>query len=148
MSITHGVRALLRQQPSIMGTVKPQTVQNITYPGVFTRNVVQGFKPPFIVIKRADFDPMECLDGTTGLQSTTLNITSSSNSDEESEALAKAIQDFFKDYAGPAGLDQTIKAVNWLDQQDTEDEDNQGGDQFQYAVTNVFQVQHQLTRGG
>lgn len=150
--IETGLRTLLLAQPSITGIAKPQTVDGVTYQGIFNESAVQGFKPPFVLITLIDFDPLRHLGATSGLQFSDFDIDAYSRSYTEALALGAAIRDFFfppsgsGDYAGSAGQDDTIKSVMFESRRHDMINESQGGDSRQHIVSLSIQVQHQPTR--
>jgi hypothetical protein len=63
------------------------------------------------VITHQKGDPMGTLDGTYGMESTTVGIDCYHNGKIGADAIAAAVFSFLKDYAGAAGAGQTVNAV-------------------------------------
>ena len=149
MAIETGLRTLLLSQPEITGIAKDQSVQGVVYRGVFNEHPVEGFFPPFVLISQMSLDPLAHLGATSGLRFDEFDIDAYSRSYPEALALSQAIQDFLfppdgsGDYTGPAGTDDTIKAVVFEDKRYDEVFEAQGQDIRQHIVSLTIQVQHQ-----
>lgn len=147
--IETGLRTLLLAQGSIMNLVKPQTVGGTLYQGIFNEHPIEGFLPPFVLISRTDFDPLAHLGPTSGLQFSDFDFDAYSYSHPEALQLGQAIQDFFfppdgsGDFSGPAGADDTIKAVILENKRYDEVIENQGRDVRQHIISISVQIQHQ-----
>lgn len=142
MAIKNGIRQLLLAQPGITALCPAQTVNSESVPAVFVETVRQGVKSPHIVISRTGSDARVAMDGTYGMASTEIDIDCFAATATKAEAIAKAVSDVFKDYSGPAGTSDAIDAVLWDSTNDFENSEQNGNDQWRYAVTLGFTVHH------
>jgi len=142
MAIELGLRALLLAQSPITALCPPQTIRGITYDGIFNEHPVEGFLPPFVLVAQMSFDPLLHLGSTGGLADTEFDIDCYSRSYPGAMALADQVQDFLEDYTGPAGDDDTIKAVLLQGRRYDKVIEGQGADQRQHVISVSFQIQH------
>lgn len=142
MAIKDGLRTLLLTQSSITTLCPAQTIQGISYSGIFVDKVKQGFKPPYVLISRIGHDPFKSLDGTSGLAATEIDIDCVEYTEPEAEALADAVKAYLKDYTGAAGASDTIDAVLLDDINDFQACETDGKDLWRFAVTLSFTIQH------
>ena len=145
--IEAGLRLLLLAQPSITGIAQPQIIEGVTFQGVFNESIAQRFNPPFVLISQTSVDPLKALDGTYGLRFTDFDIDCYSRSYNEALQLGRNVETFLKDYTGPAGNADTIRAVLLEDSRYDSIFDGQGGDSRQHIVSLSFQIHHQPTNG-
>lgn len=143
MNIKNGLRALLLAQPSILALCPPQTVGGSSVDAVFIETVRQGFKPPYIVVSRTGSDPLGNLTSTSGLRSSEIDIDCMGYTESKAEQIAEAVSEALRDYTGPAGANDTIRAVSLEDSNDFENSEQSGGDQWRYAVTLTFTIHHE-----
>lgn len=140
--IEAGIRSLLLEQSSITGIARPGVVDGVTYPGVFNEYAPQGFRPPFVVVRQIDSDPMGDLTDTDGLESTEFEIDACARSYDEAQTLARNIARFFRDYEGEAGPEDVIEAVIMGSKRVTQLDEETGADSRLHVVTRAFQVMH------
>lgn len=140
--IESGLRSLLLDQPSITGLARPGVVDGVTYDGVFSEYAPQGFRPPFVVVRQIDSDPMGDLTDTDGLETTDFEIDAVSRSFDEAQSLARKIAVFFRDYEGEAGPDDVIEAVIMGSKRVVQLDDESGADQRMHVITRAYQVMH------
>lgn len=142
MAIKNGLRTLLLAQSSITTLCPAQTVQGTSYSKVFTDAIKQGIEAPYIRIRRTAYDNNNTLDGSVGTGKSTIEIKSVANTEPAAEALAKAVSDYLKDYAGAAGGSDTIVSVDWDNAADEMVPEQIGKDVWRYGVTQVYRVWH------
>lgn len=142
MAIETGLRTLLLAQSGITALARNQTVGGITYQGVFSEYPDQSLQPPFIVISQTDFDPLECLDGTRGMEVSVFDIDCYDTDHPGAIALAKVVSDFLKDYSGIAGDFDTINAVHWENKRYDKIPLGQGLDTRHQIKRLTFRIQH------
>lgn len=147
MAIELGLRQLLLSQMTLTGLAPPRTVDGTRYDAVFCEHSPQGFDPPFILISIIDHDPLKHLGGTTGLAFTEIDVDCYAVSYPAARVLADAVTTFLKDYTGPAGVDDVIKAVLWDAQRYDVLPEAQGRDVRQHIISSTFTIHHQ-PRGG
>lgn len=140
--ITHGLRTLLLAQSSITTLCPAQTIRGASRDCIFVSKVLQGIKPPYIVISRISHDPMKCLDGTSGMASSEIDIDCFEYTEQEAQALAEAVKAYLMDYSGAAGGSDTIDAMLLDDMNDFQNVEDDGDDTWRFAVTLSFTVQH------
>lgn len=110
--IMHGLRTLLLAQTSITTLAPAQTVKGISTPAIVCDNAPQGMVPPYVVLTDISSDPMNTLDAySESLQSVELDIDCYSYSEPAARTLGQTVWRFIRDYTGPAGSDDTVKAV-------------------------------------
>jgi hypothetical protein len=142
MALKTGLRTLLLAQSSITTLCPAQTLQGISYPAICVEALPQGMKPPYIVISSTGHDPMKALDGTTGMASTEIDIECVEYTDDQAEALAKAVSDYLKDYTGAAGSSDTIDAVLWDSKTTFVGQEQDGKNLWRFNVQLSFTIQH------
>jgi hypothetical protein len=141
MALETGLRTLLLAQPSIASLVPTQTVDGNTYQRIFNEHPARKIVPPYILIHLIDFDPYACLDGTSGLSSYEIDIDCYAVEYPDSVAIASAVHTFLKDYTGPAGALDSIKAVIWLNKRHDKVFEDQGRDVRHHIESMSFQIQ-------
>lgn len=143
MALKAGLRTLLLAQSSITTLAPAQTIGGKSYDGIFVEKVKQGFKPPYILITDTSLDPMNTLDGMTGMGDSEIDIECVEYTEPEAEALAKAVSDYLRNYTGAAGGSDTIDAVRWENKQSfTGKDDSDSRDVWLFNVTLTFQIHH------
>lgn len=142
MAIETGLRTLLLAQAAITALVPDQSVGGRTYDAIFNEYPDQGIQPPFIVISQTDFDPLECLDGTTGMEVSVFEIDCYASNEPDCIALGKAVSDFLKDYSGAAGASDVINAVHWEKKTYNRIPLEIGLDARQHIKKLTFRIQH------
>jgi len=147
MPITTGLRSLLLTRSDITAIAKPRKIGGITFSGVFNEYPSQGVVPAFVLISQTDLDPLVALDGTYGLRSNEFDFDCYSRSFPEAEQLGDLVESFIKDYTGPAGPSDTIKAVIFESRRYDKVVEEQGGDQRQHVQSISVTIQHQPTNG-
>lgn len=135
MAILAGLRTLLLEKTSIATLAAPKTIGGVVYPAVFVGSAVQGFSSDHVVIARTSLDPLKRFDGTTGMQSTDIDIECYGRSKTRVDAMADVITGYIKDYTGDAGDSDTINAVLWQDQYDTSSVPIDGTDNWLHSIT-------------
>ncbi len=147
MPITTGLRTLLLSRTDITTICKPRRIGGISFPGVFNQYPPEGTVPAFVLISQTDMDPFLALDGTYGLRSNDFDFDCYSRSFVEAEQLGDIVESFIKDYTGPAGASDTIKAVIYESRRYDEVFEEQGGDQRQHIQSISVTIQHQPNNG-
>lgn len=142
--IETGLRTLLLEQDGITAIAGAQVVENVRFERIFNEWPAQGVEPPFIVVRQTEFDPMEALDGTYGLQATDFEIDCYSRDFSEAARLADQVSEYLKDYSGPAGPSDVIKSVNWTMKRTNPLVEDAGGDLRSHIITLGFHILHQL----
>lgn len=142
MTILAGLRTLLLAESSITTLVGSQAIGGVTYPGIFVGTAVQGFSQDHIVIVRTSLDPMKTLTSTTGMRSTDIDIECYARSKARLELITEAVSAYIKDYSGAAGGSDTIDAVLWNDQYDTQAAPIDGTDNWLNSATIDLTIQH------
>lgn len=143
MAIKTGLRTLLLAQSSITTLAPAQTVSGKSYNAIFVEKVKQGFKPPYIVISDTSHDPMNTLDGLTGMGNSEIDIECVEFTEPEAQALAKAVSDYLRNYTGAAGGIDTIDSVEWTNRQTfTGKDETDAADVWRFNVVLTFDIQH------
>ncbi len=142
MAIETGLRTLLLAQAAITALVPNQTIAGNVYRGIFSEYPDQGILPPFIVITRTGFDPLECLDGTTGMEVSVFEIDCYTMNEPDGIVLARTVSDFLKDFSGAAGGSDTINAVHWENKRYDKIPLGSGLDARQHIQRLTFRFQH------
>lgn len=142
MAIETGLRTLLLAESTITALAPAQTIKGQSIDAIFNEYAEQGFLPPFILISLIDFDPMKHLGGTTGMETTEIDIDCYERTYPRALALAKAVSDYLKDYTGAAGGSDTINAVLWEDKRYDKIFDADGRDVRQHIMGLNFRIQH------
>lgn len=142
MALKDGLRTLLLAQSSITTLCPAQTHDRRSLDAIFVDKIYQGFKPPYIVISRIGFDALRTLGSTTGMRKTEIDIDCFAYTEPLAEALSVAVSDYFKDYSGAAGSSDTVDSVEWMDINDFQNPEDDGGDVWRHAVTLTFSVLH------
>ena len=139
--LTHGLRTLLLAQSSITSLIPSQTVNRITFPGIFCDNAPQGVKPPYVVIHAMATDPMLTLDTySESLKSDDIEIDVVCYSVPQARSISDTIRQFIDDYNGAAGDNDTIKAVLWNDENYSYDFPDEGRDTKYHIITTSYQI--------
>ena len=139
MAIKDGLRTLFLAQSSITSLCPPQTIDDISEPGIFLNVVKQKFKPPHIVIRREGKNPNLTMDG---YKRSNIEVECVAGTASDAAAIAKAVSDFFDPYKGAAGASDYVDMVIWDDAVDSEEPENSGLDQWRHKMTLKFQVTH------
>lgn len=143
MAIKTGLRTLLLAQSSITTLCPAQTISGKSYDGIFVEKVKQGFKPPYIVISDTTHDPMNTLDGITGMGNSEIDVECVEYTEPEAQALAAAVISYLRNYTGAAGGSDTIDAVQWSNRQTfTGQDEGDGRDVWRFNVVLTFDIQH------
>lgn len=143
MAIKTGLRTLLLAQSSITTLCPAQTVSGKSYSAIFVEKVKQGFKPPYIVISDTSHDPMNTLDGLTGMGNSEIDIECVEFTEPEAQVLAKAVSDYLRNYTGAAGASDTVDAVQWTNRQTfTGKDETDAADVWRFNVVLTFDIQH------
>jgi hypothetical protein len=143
MALKAGLRTLLLAQSSITTLCPAQTIQGKSYNGIFVEKVKQGFLPPYIVISDTSLDPMNTLDGMTGMADSEIDIECVEFTEPEAEALAAAVNAYLRNYTGAAGGSDTIDAVRWQNKQTFIGKDEADArDVWRYNVVLTYQIHH------
>lgn len=140
--IEAGLRTLLLSHPGITSLIPQQRLGNITFDGIFNEYPEQNFQPPFIVLSQTNFDPMECLDGTRGMEASVFEIDCYASNHPDAKSLGNAVSSFLKDYSGSAGERDTINAVHWEDKRYDRVQLDIGLDARHHIVKLTFRIQH------
>lgn len=140
--IETGLRLLLLAQPSVTSIARPKDAKDVQHEAVFNETAPQGLVTPFVIIRQIDNDPMGTLAETAGLEATTFEIDAVSRGYDDGLRLRKAIDNYLKDYSGPAGPEDVIEAVIMGDKRYENTPEDQGGDTWQHRFTRSFYVQH------
>lgn len=141
MAFKDDLRTQLLAQSSITTLAPAQTVQGQSYSGIFVDKVKQGFKPPYIVIERNGFDPLNFTDAQSGAGTEDIDVTCVEQTEPEAEALATAVTNYLKAYIGTIGS-TTGCAVTWRDSSTEKYEEDDGRDVWRYEVTLNFSIFH------
>jgi hypothetical protein len=136
-----GLRTLLLAEPTITSLVPAQAIGGTTYPSIFNEHPKRKAEPPYILIRQTTFDPYVCLDGTSGLASYEFEIDCVASEVQDSIAIGSAVSGILKDYSGPAGASDTIKAVIWQNKRMEVLQEDEGRDVQRHAVVLSFQIQ-------
>lgn len=143
MAIKDGLRTLLSGQASITSLVPAQVMKNgATVNRFFVDKIAQGIIPPYIVISRTRVDPRKTLGTTTGIVESEIDVDCFADTEPLAEAISAAVSSFLKDYTGPAGVLDTIRAVEWDDTNDFQNPEV-GQDVWRHAVTLTFTIHHE-----
>lgn len=132
------IRELFLSDPDISEAVNDQ---------IYVVTAPQGTPYPFIVITLTSGDAYGTLGGTTGLQSSEIDVDCISDDAHEASAVAFIVRDFFKDYVGLAGItdaDVEIKAVNVLDEQQSTVPLPHAADTYAFTSLVEYQVQWEV----
>lgn len=143
MAIDTGLRDLLLAQPSITALCAAQAIDGKTWYSIYDETVKQGAKAPYVLISTISFNPLGNLTNTTGLGESEIDIDCVAYTKSKANNLAKAVSDFLKDYSGPAGVDDSIKSVNWEDSQVFKQQESPGQELWRYTVTLTFTIHHE-----
>ncbi len=129
-------------QASITSIAQAQVIGQKQFKAIYNEYPAQGHEPPYIVIEEMGHNPMKCLDGTTGMAMTELDIDCYAKGVPEALALRTAVDNFLKDYVGTAGPDDTIRCVLFNDHSKDTIPLKDGSDQRLHIRTSSFQIFH------
>lgn len=141
--ILQAMRQLFANENSIKTLLARPSSQ---HSGAYVSRAPQGAPLSYLLLTRMDQDDNESLAGTGGsgwLYSAEVDVDAKANTYEKADALAKAVNDFFRNYSGTVG-GVTIEAVIKQGQQDGYEDLGNSADQGRHIVTLDYQVQFRM----
>ena len=127
-----GLVSLLVSRPSIRAFVDSR---------VFVTKAPQGATLPYIVITQMGSDEYGTFDGTSELRSLDFDIDCKSKLSTESDAIAKVVRNFLKDYKGAAGS-EAIAASHFRDELTNYEPPTDGSDVGVHVTLLDFRIQY------
>lgn len=130
--ICEGLRTLLLAQSSVTAVVGTD--------GIFVTAAGQRADLPYIVIARVSDEKYKGLDGVLTLKHCEVDIECWHKTQSGAAALAKIVGDYLDDFSGATGGAETIKAVHHIDDDDTFDPPESGGQIQEFATILTFEM--------
>ena len=139
--IMQGLRELFAGEATIVALLSRSLPK---FPGVYIGKAPQKAPLPYLLLTRMDQADNESLEGTGGsgwLYMAEVDVDAKAATYDKAETLARAVNTFFRNYAGAAG-DVTVEAVVKQGTQDGYEDLGDGTDEGRHIVTLDYQVQY------
>jgi hypothetical protein len=131
--ICEGLRTLLSAQSSVTDVVGTR---------IFVTAARQGESLPYIVIDRVSDEKYKGLSGFLSAKHCEVDIECWGKTQTSAAALAKVVSDYLDDFSGATGGAETILAVHQVDEDDTFDPPDSGGQIQEFVTIVTFEIDY------
>lgn len=133
--ICEGLQTLLLAQSSVTNVVGTA--------GVFVSAAKQSASPPYVILDRVSDEKHGALDGYVSTsRHCEVDIYCYDTTPQDAAALAKIISDYLDDFSGATGGSETILSSHQIDDYDTFDEPEDGGEISNWVTILNFEFQY------
>lgn len=131
--ICEGLRTLLLAQSSVTDLVSTR---------IFVTAAKQGEVLPYIVIDRVSDEKYKGLSGYLSTRHAEVDIECWGKTQSTAASLAKIVSDYLDDFSGATGGSETVLAVQQVDEDDTFDPPDSGGQIQEFVTILTFELDY------